>query len=308
MPDQSLSSKDLRFLQGLSLDEKVLISQDRIRDWYRAWDGKVYVAFSGGKDSTVLLHLVRSIYPDVPATFFDTGLEYPEIRAFARSHANVDSVKPKMPFTRVIKEHGYPVVSKRVSECVEVLRRPEGERVHTKHLMLTGETQDGRFLPRYRFSFKWRFLLEAPFLISGHCCNIMKKGPGKIYQNATGRKPMIGVMASDSESRRGAWLSAGCNSFSRSRVRSWPMAFWTDDDVWAYLRGEDIPYCSVYDAGEQRTGCAFCMFGLHMQGRPNRFQRMADSHPKLLAYCLDKLGLREVLDFIGEPYEKVLDA
>ena len=53
----------------LSLDEKIKQSKMLIMDWYYQFKGQVYVAFSGGKDSTVLLHLVRSMFPEVPAVF-----------------------------------------------------------------------------------------------------------------------------------------------------------------------------------------------------------------------------------------------
>ena len=76
---------DLRQRQALPLGAKVLMSQNRIREWYEHFDGNVCVSFSGGKDSTVLAHLVRDVYPDVPLVFSNTGLEYPEIQAFARN-------------------------------------------------------------------------------------------------------------------------------------------------------------------------------------------------------------------------------
>ena len=57
-------------------------SDRRIIQWYEAKEGQVYVSFSGGKDSTVLLDKVRRLFPEVPAVFCDTGLEYPEIREF----------------------------------------------------------------------------------------------------------------------------------------------------------------------------------------------------------------------------------
>ena len=74
---------ELRQMQSLPLELKILKTQLRIREWYEHWDGDVCVSFSGGKDSSVLLHLVRSMYPDVPAVFVDTGLEFPEIRALS---------------------------------------------------------------------------------------------------------------------------------------------------------------------------------------------------------------------------------
>ena len=105
--------------QHMDLNLKVAMTKARIRGWVNEYgtDG-VYVAFSGGKDSTVLLDIVRSEYPEVPAVFVDTGLEYPETREFALSFDNVEKVKPKMNFRQVIEKYGYPMISKEVSECV----------------------------------------------------------------------------------------------------------------------------------------------------------------------------------------------
>ena len=111
---------DLKQLQALPLHLKVSLTKSRIRQWVNEFgtDG-VYVSFSGGKDSTVLLHLVRELYPEVPAVFCDTGLEYPEIRDFVKTFDNVVWLKPKMTFRKVIEKYGYPFISKEVSECVQ---------------------------------------------------------------------------------------------------------------------------------------------------------------------------------------------
>jgi len=116
--------QDLWQLQGLPLNLKIRMTKDRIRQWIQTYgeDG-VYVSFSGGKDSTVLLHLVREEYPNVKAVFVDTGLEYPEIRQFVKTFDNVDWIKPKMNFKAVIQKYGYPFISKEVSECVYGARR-----------------------------------------------------------------------------------------------------------------------------------------------------------------------------------------
>lgn len=110
---------DLYQMQALPLSAKIRMTKYRIRQWIEEYgeDG-VFVSFSGGKDSTVLLHLVREDYPNVPAVFVDTGLEYPEIRLFVKTVSNVDWIRPKLTFRQVIEKYGYPFISKEVSECV----------------------------------------------------------------------------------------------------------------------------------------------------------------------------------------------
>ena len=109
---------DLYQMQSLPLRAKVLMTKQRIRDWYDHYNGEVYVSFSGGKDSTVLLDITRSMYADVEAVFVDTGLEYPEIREFVKTFDNVTILKPKKTFKQVINEYGYPFFSKEISEAV----------------------------------------------------------------------------------------------------------------------------------------------------------------------------------------------
>ena len=116
--------EELQMRQALPLNLKIRMTKTRIREWINEYgeDG-VYVSFSGGKDSTVLLDLVRQDYPNIPAVFVDTGLEYPEIREFVKTFDNVIWLKPKMNFKQVIEKYGYPFISKEVSESVEGARK-----------------------------------------------------------------------------------------------------------------------------------------------------------------------------------------
>jgi 3'-phosphoadenosine 5'-phosphosulfate sulfotransferase (PAPS reductase)/FAD synthetase len=289
----------LKQMQSLPLEAKIIKSQQRIREWYEHWDGNVYVSFSGGKDSTVLLHLVQQLYPDVPAVFCDTGLEFPEIKQFVRQTENVTILRPDTSFKKVIEKYGYPVIGKEVAECVEGARKGQPYRIR-------------RFDPNYNKPMfnvsKWAFLLDAPFKISASCCDVMKKRPFRRYEKETGRKPILGNMAAESRLRTQGWLKTGCNAFENKRPVSQPLAFWLEQDIWEYLRKFDVPYSTIYDMGYLRTGCIFCMFGCHLEKYPNRFQRLSQTHPKLYEYCMRDfdeggLGLAAVLDYIGVDYE-----
>ena len=108
-------------------------------------------------------------------------------------------------------------------------------------------------------------------------------------------------MAKDSNNRKMQYLKNGCNSFEKGM--SMPMSFWLEEDVWDYINENKLNYCSFYDTGVSNTGCIFCMFGVKRDGCPNRFQCMEKSHPQLYNYCLNKLGLKEVLEFIGVEYK-----
>lgn len=132
MADAVHTAERLKELQALPLDRKIQISQARIIEWYQRNHGNVVVSFSGGKDSTVLLHLVRSIYPDVPAVFSNTGLEYPEIFRFVQTFPNVEIVRPKMVFSEVISTYGYPLIGKEVAEAIYYARRIRSQSVQVE--------------------------------------------------------------------------------------------------------------------------------------------------------------------------------
>lgn len=281
---------------ALPLDIKIQMSIERIREWYEAWDGQVAVSFSGGRDSTALLHLVRSIYSEVPAVFANTGLEFPEIVRFVKETPNVVVIRPEMPFHQVVKKYGWPVVTKRVATQLYEARTYVGAG-HTYRLRTTGYKSDGTFSKLGMIPAKWQYLIKAPFPISSKCCDVMKKRPFDRFVKQTGLMPYTGTMATEGKQRFLNYLARGCNSYEATKHNpvSAPMAFWTKEDVLLYLDAHRVPYSPIYDMGYPRTGCVFCCFGVHLEKSPNRFERLYETHPRLWRYCMDKLGLREVL-------------
>lgn len=320
---------DLAYLQKLPLDLKVMMTKARIREWVSHYgeDG-VYVSFSGGKDSTVLLRLVREEYPNVEAVFVNTGLEYPEIQNFVKSFENVTIQRPKMSFVEVIKKYGYPIVSKSVAHNVSIARNsPNGKIVQN----VFNPTKKGKFAMH-----KWLPLAGVDFKISENCCAVMKKAPVK----SISKKPILATMTDESATREAVWLKNGCNAFELKRPHSAPMSFWTEQDVLHYISQNNIPIASVYGevipdtvnegqmaiddslvnlkcTGCKRTGCIFCGFGAHLEKGEGRFERLKHTHPKQYEYCLGGgeyneeglwqpnekgLGMKHVFDKFNELY------
>jgi len=289
--------------QSLPLKAKVRMTLRRIQEWYDHWEGMVYIAFSGGKDSTVLLHLVRTLYPGIPAVFCDTGLEYPEIRKFVKTVENTTWLKPKMGFKKVLEKYGYPIISKEQAKYISEVQQGTTKYTENKRL---GKVLGRNGKPVGMVSKKWQFLMyQTKVRVSERCCDIMKKRPFLQYEKLTGRYPILGVKVEDSQLRQLSSQLYGCNAFTMTRPQSRPMMFWQEVDVWAYIQQEKLAYSSIYDMGYSRTGCMFCMFGVHLETQPNRFQNMAITHPKQYKFCMEKLGLARILKYIHVPYKPI---
>lgn len=304
---------ELKQKQSLPLPGKIEMSLNRIREWYEHCDGNVYVTFSGGKDSTVLLHLVRSIYPEIPAVFCDTGLEYPEIREFVKRFENVTILHPEMTFKRVIEEYGYPIISKDVSRTIHYAQKGAKWAL----LMIQGLNKDGSYSKWKATHYKqWAFLKDAPFNVHDYCCTVIKKRPLFKYQKETGCLPYVGMMAEESAQRTQAWMKTGCNAYEGTHPKSAPLSFWTEQDILQYIVQNDLPIAScygeirkdengkLYTTGLHRTGCMFCIFGAHLEKSPNRFERMRETHPKQYEFCMrpkeeNGLGLNAVLNYLN---------
>lgn len=307
----------MKVLQALPIDIKIRKTENRIREWYDYYCGDVYISFSGGKDSTVLLDIARKIYPDIEAVYIDTGLEYPELREFVKSIDNVTWLKPEMNFKKVVQTYGYPIISKEIANKVHGAKpgNTRWQQLHGTYI----NPKTGELSTHYNHK-KYQYLLDADFLISDQCCTVMKKRPARKYEKKTGKMPILGLMAAESSKRKSDYMKTGCNAYSKEHPQSQPMGFWTEQDVLHYLYDTKIPYASVYgdivlsDTGKysttgcNRTGCIWCGFGCHLEKEPNRFQMLKQTHPKLWEYCMKPLdnggmGIGKVMEYIGVPVE-----
>lgn len=300
------SKTTLSRLQKLPLEQKVNLSLRRIKQFYTINKGKCYISFSGGKDSTVLLDLVRQVDPYCEAVFVDTGLEFEEIKTFVKTQKYVTIIRPKMVFDKVIEKYGYPVISKKVSMGVSRFRGTNSEK--QKDLRLNGgiNPTSGK-LQNPTIPKKNHFLVDAPFKISEKCCDVMKKNPAKEFSKKSGKAPFIGTMAEESLLRQQLWMQQGCNMFYGDSPKSTPLAFWTEEDIWLYLKTRKLSYAKIYDKGAKRTGCVFCLFGYWSKWDHNtkndRMDLLRKVDPKKYEYCMKDienggLGLQKVISYI----------
>lgn len=257
----AFTKDDLKRFQAESLGDKEQRSIAKISEWFSYWNNAVYVAFSGGKDSSVLADLCAFWCSVIGATlylcFVNTGLEYPEIQRHVKDFAEylrkkynievvLDILRPQMRFDEVIKTYGYPMISKEVAKCVSSARRLDSkygqvcrERLEGTHKQKSGEVSLFNCA-------KYKPLLDVDFYISHRCCDVMKKNPSHEYAKRTGRKQLTAQMASESRLREQQWIRYGCNGFNMSTPTSNPMSFWTEQDVLRYIKKHHIPIASVY--------------------------------------------------------------
>ena len=312
--------EELRQLQAAPLKIKIAMTRTRLMEWISHYgESGVYLSWSGGKDSTVLRHIMRKYWPDVESVFVNTGLEYPEIQQFVRAAKDrgepVTILHPKMTFRDVILKYGYPVISKEVSGAVYESRRSIAkgnyETVRVKRML--GLLKNGESSSQYNHE-KYKPLLDVDFFVSDRCCNVMKKAPAKKYAKSSGKVPITAQMASESRLRTSKWIQHGCNGFDMKSPISNPMSFWTEQDVLEYIKLYDVEIPSVYGeiqyavepeqmrleeftgdlcadklctTGCSQTGCIFCGFGAHLEKPGNeRFLRLKETHPKQYAYCI----------------------
>lgn len=285
-----LTGNELNDRISWTLNQKIDHSLGAIEQFYNYTNGKSYISFSGGKDSTVLLHLVRMIYPNMEAVFINTGKEFPEIQQFVKTIDNVRWMRPKYTFAEIVKKYGFPYPSKEVSQKIYEIRHTNSDKLRNKRLF-GDEKGNGKV------SEKWKHLIYAPFEVSNQCCNKLKKEPAHRYEKETGNRPITGQMASESSLRKMQYLKSGCNVLEGKKIISNPLSIWTDKDIWDYITKFNIPYSKIYDMGYERTGCFDCLFGINMDKEQNRFQRLHITHPAQWNYSVNVLGIGKILDY-----------
>ena len=275
-----LTSQDLQERLNWTLNQKIDHALGAIEKFYNSTNGKCYISFSGGKDSTVLLHLARRLYPKIKAMYIQTGNDYPEIVKFVRKTDNVDFIRPKYKLKQIIEKYGFPLISKEQSYYLYQVKRTKSQKL--KNIRLNG----GNNGKTGKISEKWKPLIKESFNVASQCCDYLKKKPAKKYEKEKGLKPIIGTLATESELRKQSYLKTGCVVLDKGKEICKPLSIWTDKDIWDYIKKYKVDYCELYDKGFSRTGCMVCGFGCQYKD-DDRFTTLKKIHPKCYSTFLN---------------------
>ena len=308
--NKPIPKEELKKYQNLPLEDKIKLSQEIIKEFYENVDSnKVYIASSFGKDSIVLVDLVRNLYPNIPIIYINTGVEHPSILNLSKNYDNVIELKPKKTMMDVIEEYGYITpLGKDKSRTLDQVRKNlyDGKFNTVKVKKLRG---DFGKKSRYNYTKIIPHLL-APFKISDRCCYWLKEQPMNSYTKKNGYKYQFnGMTAEESLMRKNSMIQNGFNFDFDSR----PLAHWKVHDILEYILKYNLKLAECYgnivkDTNGKyittkfyRTGCTCCPVGSHLDN-PNQFQLLYKYDKETWDYVINQLGFKQVLDYFKVPY------
>lgn len=283
--------------------QKVTEACHRIESLYYETHGKCYVSFSGGKDSTVLLALIKlceEIYTipqgSIPAVFSNTGIELGVTVDFvkwvrdSKWYSNVQIIRPDTSFDAVLKKEGKPILSKLKSEYLNRWHR--GVRTRTVYQnMIDGKTNSGRRTWKLKLADKDMHILndDFPITISEKCCKYLKKKPFEKYVAETQQGGVLtGLRAGEGGARelnttvRVKNGGQPCTSINKDGfIKKSPLIDWTEQDLEEFVKEYHVPLSKAYtEYGFRRTGCMACPFSRQLSQdlkylydhEPNRYK------------------------------------
>lgn len=262
-----------------TLEYKISLAQNIIIEEYMRTNGNIFISWSGGKDSTVLMHIAKRLFPDIKVVFSDTTNEMKEIKKYIKQFPSVITVKPRMSFKKVVQTQGFPLVSKEISQKANELKHSNG--IRTKLLRYYGDKKGNSVLPK-----KWRFLAEQQFDVTNKCCSILKKDPLQKWAKKNGNpKPLIALMSDESRLRQQLALYGNEDG---KKVYPFLRTGWTEKDIWDYAKKYNIRFAECYYdkiingvliKALDRSGCEYCNFGVHLD-KNDKFERSRALAPK----------------------------
>ena len=322
-----------RVKQKLPYEAKVAYAHKRAWEFYdecqkRGLNCHVSV---GGLDSITLYLFLKSIGIHVPAV----SASVLEDKSIQRIHKELGIIKlkPLKSKVTVIKEFGYPILSKEIAGKISLLQRQTPESATVRHAIITGETGEyggNRKNTRMKMSQKWLELfggyenekenvdyLKPDFKVSDKCCYYLKEKPCDEWAKANNSVPYLGLMASEGGRRQKSLMINGCNYFGASTIRSAPFAIFSRQDLLQLALDLNVPVPTIYgtikrdDNGilyttkAQRTGCSMCGFGIQKETtRPHRFDLLYQNNPQEWHYWMYDIGFGHVFDYIGFKWQQ----
>lgn len=222
--------------------DKVQMAIDRLKA-FEPEEG-YEVGDSGGKDSTVIVALAKMAGVKHQAVYNVTSVDPPELVRF---------IKEKRPDTKIRiphDTHGNPVSmwnlipkkgmppTRLIRYCCEALKESQGK----GKVVVTGV----------------RWAESANRKRNQGAVTITGKGADRIPEVQAANFTLTergGVVLNDDndEARRAVEV---CYRTRKTLVN--PIIDWTDDDVWEFIKTENLPYCELYDCGYKRLGCIGC--------------------------------------------------
>ena len=315
--DKPIDKEKFKEYTNLDLNEKIKLSKEIIKEFYenisKNENEKIFISSSFGKDSIVLIDLVRSIYPDIPIIHSDTGLELKGVYETKKLYDNVLTVYPTKNMEKVIEEDGYILpIGKSKTMALErsrnFIKNEKWDNFSFK--LLTGRTKSGK-KGLYNYSNCAEYIF-CPFKISVKCDYFLKKKPLDDFKKENHFKYYFnGITYDEGIMRKTNLMKQGFNQMgSHSR----PLGHWNENDVWEYIYINDLPYGDYYgdiikgtdgkytNTLFKRNGCICCPCGSHLEKEPNRYQLLYSYDYDAWKYVIYELNFKKVLDYFEVPY------
>ena len=208
---------------------------------------------------------------------------------------------PVKSFDRVIKEDGYPVLSKQLAQKIGHIRETKNHKTYIRCCLGLDNKTFGN-IPQCYIHFLDKDLVD--YKVSHKCCDYIK---GRVKHDR--RPAFVGTTIEESRLRKNSWIQHGCNIFDKKKPMCRPLSLWTSKDIWDYIDKYKIKYSPIYDEGYERSGCITCMFGMSLEkilGNKdptylNRFELLYKNNKDLFnSIVLDKkIGLWKPLTDMG---------
>jgi len=318
--------------QSLPYEAKLNHAIFKAQEFYNHLQGDVCCSVGGLDSITLLFFLRRFVSKSIPGVSV-SALEDKSIQRVHRQLDNMIFLKPYKSKVQVIREFGFPVISKMKARKIEHLQKPNNPKLTYVHALMTGDMgAQGKFQhsDKIKLPDKWLKLFgglyndhrpdleckTAPFKVSDRCCYWMKEKPADDFAKQNGLSPYLGLMAAEGGQRELGLIKNGCNYYGKTVTRSCPFAIFSKTDLLQLALYLEVPVPEIY--GEivelpdgtldttraKRTGCTMCGFGIHIEKRPHRFDRLREDNPKEWQFWMYKMGWGQVLDYIGVKWEE----